>query len=35
MQKIPKNGNFFKNDGHFLIPRPKISLNSFKHLRQM
>ena len=30
MQKIPKNSKIQKNDGHFRIPHPQISLNSFQ-----
>ena len=32
MQKIPKNSNFFKNDGHFVIPHPQISLKQFSNI---
>ena len=35
MQKIPKNSKILKNDGHFRIPHPQISLNSFQTFAKM
>ena len=32
MQKIPKNSNILKNDGHFQIPHPQISLKQFLNI---
>ena len=32
MQKIPKNSKIFKNDGHFRIPHPQISLKQFSNI---
>ena len=32
MQKIPKNSNILKNDGHFWIPHPQISLKLFSNI---
>ena len=32
MQKIPKNSNILKNDGHFRIPHPQISLKQFSNI---
>ena len=32
MQKIPKNRIFLKNDGHFRIPQPQISLKQFSNI---
>ena len=32
MQKIPKNSNILKNDGHFGIPHPQISLKQFSKI---
>ena len=32
MQKIPKNSKNFKNDGHFRIPNPQISLKQFSNI---
>ena len=31
MQKIPKNSEILKNDGHFRIPHPQISLKQFSN----
>ena len=31
MQKIPKNSKNFKNDSHFRIPHPQISLKLFSN----
>ena len=31
MQKIPKNSKILKNDGHFRIPHPQISLKQFSN----
>ena len=32
MQKIPKNSKILKNDGHFRIPHPQISLKQFSNI---
>ena len=32
MQKIPKNSKILKNDGHFRIPHPQISLKQFLNI---
>ena len=32
MQKIPKNSKIQKNDGHFRIPHPQISLKQFSNI---
>ena len=32
MQKIPKNSNILKNDGHFRIPHPQISFRQFSNI---
>ena len=32
MQKIPKNSQILKNDGHFQIPHPQISLKQFSNI---
>ena len=32
MQKISKNSTILKNDGHFRIPRPQISLKQFSNI---
>ena len=32
MQKIPKNSKILKNDGHFRIPHPQISLKQFSNV---
>ena len=32
MQKIPKNSKILKNDGHFQIPHPQISLKQFSNI---
>ena len=32
MQKIPKNREILKNDGHFQIPHPQISLKQFSNI---
>ena len=32
MQKIPKNSKILKNDGHFRIPYPQISLKQFSNI---
>ena len=32
MQKIPKNSKILKNDGHFRIPNPQISLKQFSNI---
>ena len=32
MQKIPKNSKILKNDGHFQIPHPQISLKQFLNI---
>ena len=32
MQKIPKNSKIVKNDGHFLIPHPQISLKQISNI---
>ena len=32
MQKIPKNSKLLKNDGHFQIPHPQISLKQFSNI---
>ena len=32
MQKIPKNSKLLKNDGHFRIPLPQISLKQFSNI---
>ena len=32
MQKIPKNSKVLKNDGHFRIPHPQISLKQFSNI---
>ena len=32
MQKIPKNSKILKNDGHFRIPHPQISLTQFSNI---
>ena len=32
MQKIPKNSNILKKDGHFWIPQPQISLKQFSNI---
>ena len=32
MQKIPKNSQILKNDGHFQIPHTQISLKKFSNI---
>ena len=32
MQKIPKNSKILKNDSHFRIPHPQISLKQFSNI---
>ena len=32
MQKIPENSKILKNDGHFQIPHPQISLKQFSNI---
>ena len=32
MQKIPKDSKILKNDGHFRIPHPPISLKQFSNI---
>ena len=32
MQKIPKNSKILKNDGHFRISHPQISLKQFSNI---
>ena len=32
MQKIPKNSKILRNDGHFQIPHPQISLKQFLNI---
>ena len=32
MQKIPKNSKILKNDDHFRIPHPQISLKQFTNI---
>ena len=32
MQKIPKSSKILKNDGHFWIPNPQISLKQFSNI---
>ena len=32
MQKIPKNSKILKNDSHFQIPRPQISLKQYSNI---
>ena len=32
MPKIPKNSKILKNDGHFRIPHPQISLKQFSNI---
>ena len=32
MQEIPKNSKLLKNDGHFRIPHPQISLKQFSNI---
>ena len=32
MQKIPKNSKILKNDGHFRISHPQISLKQFSNM---
>ena len=32
MQKIPKNSKILKNDGHFRISQPQISLKQFSNI---
>ena len=32
MQKIPKNSKILKNEGHFRIPHPQISLKQFSNI---
>ena len=34
-KKKPKNSKILKNDGHFRIPHPQISLNSFQTFAKM
>ena len=31
-KKIPKNSKILKNDGHFRIPHPQISLKQFSNI---
>ena len=33
MQKIPKNSQILKNDGHFRIPHPQISFQTFAKMQ--
>ena len=32
MQKIPKNSKILKNDGHFRIPHPQISIKQVSNI---